>query len=91
MLFAFSFTSCRKEYNCTCDWSYTYTYNDGSFTYSDSDQGTYEYFIGRVKKDDAASICENYKQNVEESENLNMQADLYETFVSNVDCSESKY
>lgn len=46
-LFAVAFTSCKKEYTCTCSWTY-----NGTTTSQDVKSGT------KLTKKDAKSWCE---------------------------------
>lgn len=48
-LVAFSFTSCKKDYNCDC----TYTWTDGTTT-------DYSYPLLKMKKGDAETACTAY-------------------------------
>ena len=49
-LVAFTFTSCKKDYTCDCDYSYTWT--DGTTT-----DYTVSYELLKQKKGDAEDAC----------------------------------
>ena len=50
-VFALMFTSCKKDYTCTC------TFVDPSGTLSTT---TTAYSLGKQKKSDAENACKNY-------------------------------
>lgn len=90
ILVAFSFTSCKKEYDCSCKWSYDLKYDDGTSTFEFSDSGTKSYPLGKIKKKDAESACDDKAALVKSAEGLNYTAQQNETYTSSVDCTETK-
>lgn len=90
MLFAFSFTSCKKNYSCSCKWTYSSVYDDGNFTYSFDDSGTKTFDLGKIKKSDAAKACDDKAAQVWTLEGLETKSTEEETISAVADCTESK-
>lgn len=58
-------TSCKKDYECTCDGSYTIDFGDG-ITQTE-DMGAESWTIESVKEDEAEDKCNDYETQYQNS------------------------